>query len=167
MPPNLRECFLALPPDSRRRVHQYLCARALEVWERFAADAGKIRYMDSVVGLAHTVDLRLPADAFQAAFGEPDEATVAAIDRRYLEPITALQDDDVEFPDEIGYAYYAIYNAFERHARGAATDDWVICNQALSSVQHREDIRALMRVALHHAELTLEVPPEEPETPEG
>lgn len=160
MLPNLREYFLALSPEGRKRVHQYLCARALAVWERFAAAEGKIRYMDSVVGLAHTVDLRLPADAFQAAFGTPDAATVAAIDRRYLEPITALQDDDVEFPDEIEFAYYAIYNAFEKYARGAAMDDWLIVNQALSSVQHSEDIRALMRAALHHAEPTLILPPE-------
>jgi hypothetical protein len=35
--------------------------------------------------------------------------------QRYLEPIAALQDEDLAFPDAVRFAYYALYNCFEKY----------------------------------------------------
>jgi hypothetical protein len=44
-----------------------------------------------------------------------DRADVA---QRYLEPITALQDDDLELPNHIELSYYAIYNLYRSAVEG-------------------------------------------------
>ena len=58
----------------------------------------------------------------------------SAIQKKYREPICALQDDDWVLPEEASYAYYAIYNFFQKYALGKPIDDWLIVNQALSSL---------------------------------
>jgi hypothetical protein len=58
----------------------------------------------------------------------------ADVQARYREPIVALQDDDLELPEEIEYAYYAVYNLFLRHGLAEPIDDWLIVNQAVSSL---------------------------------
>lgn len=156
MAQNLTEEFLQLSAERKKQVHRVLCGEALEVWRRFAHEAGEISYNDSVVGLYHVVDLQLPADAFNAAFllipGSVGTASVASeIAQRYLEALSALQDSDVEFPVEIEYAYFAIYNAFRKYARGESTDDWLIVNQALSSYGKDADVKAMLERAIVQA----------------
>jgi hypothetical protein len=57
--------------------------------------------MDGVVGMRHEVDVELPARALaEARARREDPSTQAA----YLEPITAMQDDDWVMPDAIEYA---------------------------------------------------------------
>jgi hypothetical protein len=150
--PDLVERFRALPPEAKKRVHRSLCARALEAWERFAAANPPLTYSDSVIGMAHTVETDLPAAGFRAAFAEGPEAPsaeeMAAVAYRYGEPIVALQDEDLELPDHVLLPYYAIYNAFEKYARGRAIDDWLIVNQALSATDEpREWLDAALREA--------------------
>lgn len=148
MAENLRDEFLQLPADARKKVHQFLCAKALECWMRFADSKKKITYCDSVVGIIHNIDFQLPADAFQTAFGDCDKAASDAIAQRYLEPITALQDIDVEFPAEIEFAYYTIYNAFLKYAQQENIDDWLIVNQALSAATPLAECRILLQSAI-------------------
>lgn len=148
MAENLRDAFLQLSDDARKKVHQFLCAKALESWMRFADSKKNISYCDSVVGMAHNIDFQLPSDAFQTAFGDCEKATSDAIAQRYLEPITALQDMDLEFPDEMEFAYYAIYNAFLKYARLKNIDDWLIVNQALSAAATMEECRLLLQNTL-------------------
>jgi len=124
------EAFAQLAPHRQWRVQLALCGDALEVWTRYARTHAPIRYADSVVGMQHALDVALPADALCSAGAGEDLAHVA---RRYEEPITALQDDDLTFPREIKFAYYAIYNCFLKHACNEPIDPWVIVNQALSS----------------------------------
>lgn len=147
---DLMDDFHTLPAAARKRVHRYLCRMALEVWNDYTAASGPIRYSDSVVGMAHTVESQLPTEAFQAAFDSSDDVA-AAIAQRYLEPIAALQDFDLELPDKIQFAYYAIYNAFRKYAAGESTDDWLIVNQALSAMPANADIRALLDTAIKQA----------------
>ena len=125
------ESFRRLPPERQRRVHLRLCQEALGVWTEYAAEHAPIRYTDSLVGMRHEVDVHLPHDALRSANAGAD---LADVDNRYREPIVAMQDDDLEFPDPIEFAYYAIYNCFRRHAREEEIDPWLIVNQALSSV---------------------------------
>jgi hypothetical protein len=126
----LAERFFALAPDQRRTAHLYLASVALRRWVTYLAGGPDLEYVESVVGSQQAVDPRLPDDALRSATVGRDLAEVA---KRYLEPITALQDDDWELPEDVGYAYYAIYNTFDKYALGERVDDWLVVNQALSS----------------------------------
>ena len=125
------ESFRLLAPMRQQQVHLRLCGEALDVWTTYAAQHSPIRYTDSVVGMRHEVDVLLPRDALRSAQSCTDLADVQG---RYREPIVAMQDDDLEFPDPIEFAYYAIYNCFRRHVLGEQIDPWLIVNQALSSL---------------------------------
>ena len=125
------ETFRQLTAERQRQVHLRLCEEALGVWDAYVTENAPIHYADSVVGMRHDVDVRLPHDALRAAKAGADLANVAG---RYREPIVAMQDHDLEFPESIGFAYYAVYNCFRRHACGEEIDPWRIVNQALSSI---------------------------------
>ncbi len=149
MTENLAQEFLRLSAERRKRVHQILCSEALNVWARFSAQEDKLTYADSVVGLVHEVDFQLPIDAFRAAFTWCSEDKSDAIAQRYLEPISALQDSDLEFPEPVLMGYYAIYNAFCKYARQENTDDWLIVNQALATDVN--NAREMLNSALRQA----------------
>lgn len=141
----LKDQFLSLDPAEKRRVHFALCEKALAVWTAYASQKKKIRYADSVVGLSHIVDIALPGDAFNAAQQGLDSAHAA---ERYAEPITAMQDDDLEFPGNIEFAYYSIYNLFRKYISGDDIDDWIIVNQAVSSELDEARIHSLLSEAI-------------------
>ena len=91
----------------------------------FAALAEPPRYIDSVVGMRHVVDTGLSTRALdwvrhaivgQAIVGGAIPPS-PEISEAYKEPICAMQDDDLEFPEAIELAYYAVYN-FYRAAVG-------------------------------------------------
>jgi hypothetical protein len=139
--PDLRAVFEGLDGSRRRAVQLALCHHALGVWEAYLQRHGPIEYVDSVVGMYHCVDSALPRDALASVEAGVDRAGVA---QRYQEPIVALQDDDLELPDHVELAYYAIYNLYRSAIEGAAIADWLIVNQALAT----EDDPALWRMLL-------------------
>jgi len=102
-----RDRVKALGPKQRRALHLMLCReRSLPAWESFIAadseDAPKT-YVDSVVGMVHVVDPGLCRSAFEAVeAGVVSDSPVArALKERYLEPIVALQDDDLTLPRQV------------------------------------------------------------------
>lgn len=123
--------YLALGPSQQREVQIWLCERALPVWEGYFAERGEVVYYDSVVGTRQVLDKTLPRQALEAVKSGRDHA---GIEKRYYEPIVALQDDDLEWPDSIEFAYYAIYNAFSHYVEGRTLDTWIIVNQALTAL---------------------------------
>jgi len=131
----LRDEFLALPPRQRRIVHEFLIEQALTRWKAHTEQAGEIRYRETVTGTEQIVDASLPEDAVRAVRTGED---VDAVDRRYGEPKTALQDNDLSFPEPVEFAYYAILNYFRKYALQRDVDDWLIVNQAISSVDERK-----------------------------
>ncbi|MFE3798671.1 hypothetical protein [Nocardia tengchongensis] len=138
-----RQRFSQLGADHRRQVHLSLCEEALPTWIDYVqGKRARLRYRDSVVGIRHHVDVELPTDALRSARAGTDLADIAG---RYLEPITALQDDDLAFPDPVEFAFYAIYNCFRKYARGDDIPDWLIVNQALSVHDDREAVSRLTR----------------------
>jgi hypothetical protein len=138
MAPNLEEAFLQLSPEHKKMVHKIVCQKALDSWRLFMGEVGQISYNDSVVGMYHVLDGRLPGDAFHEAFNSSSEYTAAVVSERYLEPITALQDADLELPNGFDLAYYGIYNAFRKYALHESVDDWLIVNQALAILPEEE-----------------------------
>ena len=126
----LRERFLALPPAARRAVHDQIIDQAVARWIAYARREGPIRYRESVVGTEQVVDVDLPADAIAAVRSGVDAASV---DRRYGEPMAALQDGDLVFPDPVAFGYYGIRNYFGTYALHEEVDDWLLVTQAGSS----------------------------------
>lgn len=112
----------ALAPYRRLQALRVAADDALAVWRRYRLDGVPLDYRDSIVGLLHTVDDTLPARALaevdRVLAGEPADPAIAA---DYLEPITAMQDDDLDLPGPVGLAYYAIYNLHGLVVARAAT----------------------------------------------
>lgn len=122
--------FHKLPLDRRRRVHDFVVRRAVENWTRQVEKLGRMTYVEAVVGTRQEVDPSMPADALAAVrTGEG----VSAVRDRFLEPLTALQDGDLELSETAQFALYAVHNYFERYANASEVDDWLIVNQAMAS----------------------------------
>eukprot|EP00163_Fabomonas_tropica_P009528 TRINITY_DN1934_c0_g1_i13.p1 TRINITY_DN1934_c0_g1~~TRINITY_DN1934_c0_g1_i13.p1 ORF type:complete len:202 (+),score=26.29 TRINITY_DN1934_c0_g1_i13:1155-1760(+) len=119
---------------------------------------GPYRYMEGVVGTFHTMEDSLPADAYAQSVGILggqgtgvfSRPRLGWIGKRYQEPVVAMQDDDIELPSEVEYAYYAVYNFFllanDVASKGSARFNWespehirrvwTIVNQGLSAWTH-------------------------------
>ncbi|MGA2497954.1 MAG: hypothetical protein ABSH20_09445 [Tepidisphaeraceae bacterium] len=127
---DLARQFQCLSAAQKRLVHIQLCKQALQKWHAYLKLQKRIHYVDSVVGTHQEVDVSLPDDALASARGGRD---LANVQRRYLEPIAAIQDSDLKFPEEITYAYYSLCNLFRRYCLADEIDDWLIVNQAISA----------------------------------
>jgi hypothetical protein len=144
MPP-LTDRFLMLPTDLRKAVHIDLCKDALRVWAGYCREHEYLDYVESVCGTSQKVDQDLPEAAIRSVLAGKDIENVAV---RYQEPIAAMQDDDLEFPDDVEFAYYAIYNLFNRYVSDRIGDDWVIVNQALSAHGKGADYAAILETSM-------------------
>lgn len=142
---NLVEEFLALDSEKKREVHFELCRNALRVLDEYFAENPLIEYVESVVGTSQKIDVNLPPDAFVAAFTGQDKLDVG---KRFLEPVSAMQDDDLQFPSNIEFAYYAIYNLFQKYVTKREIDDWIIANQALSAEVNEENWAKMLKEAI-------------------
>jgi len=127
---SLAKEFHSLPPEQRRFVHISLCESALAKWLEYIEACGPIQYTETVCGTRQVVDGDLPRRALDAVRKGWDNDHLADM---YLEPIVSMQDGDLEFPDAIEYAYYAIYNLYQKYIDNQAIDDWLIVNQAISA----------------------------------
>lgn len=145
----LAQEFLALTPEKRRVVHFALCQRALEKWTAYIAGRKEMTYTETVCGTTQQLDLSLPGDALASAKQGRDVAGVAS---RYGEPIVAMQDADLEFPEPIQFAYYALYNLFRKYVAGKVIDDWLIVNQALSTEPDLNQVAHVLRSAIRKTE---------------
>ena len=134
------EQFLALDGDKKRAVCIRLCERALKVWEANFPDSCRVAYQESVAGSTQTLDCGLPREALAAVRAGTDSANIG---QRCLEPLAALQDDDLALPEAAQFAYYAIYNAFECYVRQKKIDEWTIVNQALASTDTHDPVAVL------------------------
>lgn len=129
--------FRALPQHRRYQALVVAARDALEVWRTFRSGGARIEYHDSVVGQHHVVDDALPERAFGAT-----ELVLAGRDwdlhilGQYREPIVAMQDDDLEFPDKVEFAYYAIYNLLRIVANDKhAPDEDLVMSQVSGAVE--------------------------------
>lgn len=127
---NLQAEFLSLSAEKKRLVQFELCAKALGVLNAYLAETGEIRYVESIAGTRQLVDPKLPSNAFESA--QKGENLFDA-ENRFAEPITALHYEDLEFPSYIEFAFYSIYNLFQKYVLNRKIDDWLIVNQALSA----------------------------------
>ena len=127
--------FFARPPEKRRLAALSLCQRSLAVWESHHPHGVTSTYQESITGSIQTLEVALPREALNAIRLGTDNAK---IQERYREPIVALQDVDLEVPDDAEFAYYAIYNAFRCYVQGLPIEEKLILNQALSALPEEE-----------------------------
>lgn len=142
---DLQEEFLNLSSEKKRFVQFELCENALEILENYYAESGEIRYVEGVVGTLQIVDAKLLSDAFNSA---QQGKNLHDTDYRFAEPIAALQDDDLEFPDNIELAFYSIYNLFQKYVVNRKIDDWLIVNQALSAEIEPKKWKEMLKSAI-------------------
>jgi hypothetical protein len=76
------------------------------------------------------LNINLPRDAIKSV---KEGINILNNEQNYSEPIAAMQDEDLKFPEAITFAYYSIYNLFRKYICNDNIDDWLIVNQALSS----------------------------------
>lgn len=137
--------YFELSFQLQRRVQITLCEQALLAWESLCN--GEIQYTESVAGSLQTLDLALPRDALLAA---KSGKAAPEIESRYLEPLAALQDENLVLPPKAEFAFYAIRNLFASAVLNREVDAWLIPNQALSAIGEEHAIPAL-EVALETA----------------
>lgn len=142
----IAEKFFSLNEDGKKRAHLFMAELALKSWESSLAQ-GKVpmSYRETVTGTTQAIDPDLPKRALDSLKSETNSLEVA---KDYLEPICALQDDDWIFNDDAQMAYYAIYNTYRKYIEGEEIDDWVIVNQALSSLGEGADIFTPLKEAV-------------------
>lgn len=146
--PNSADIFLSLGKKQQRSVHLDLCRNALRIWETYTSQFDEISYIEGVVGTFQVVDKTLPHEAFEAVIRGRNAKN---IDWRYAEPINAMHDEDLEFPENIKFAYYAIYNLFNKYIQQQNIDDWLICNQALSAETNPERWQFLLNQSIKNS----------------
>src|SRR3954451_21092389 len=129
----LADQFLALPSEQRKAAQILLAEHALAKWVAHVSSMGHLQYQEMVTGTIQVVDKNLPADALECVRIGRDNGNVR---ERYMEPITAIGDEDFKLPDPIEFAYFAIYNLFEKYVMQKPVDDWLIVNQAISSEEN-------------------------------
>ena len=140
--------FLALSPEQRKAAQVLLAEHALTKWIAHVSSKGHMQYREMVAGTTQVVDKSLPEDALESVRIGRDSGNVR---ERYKEPITAIRDEDFQLPDPIEFAYYAIYNLFEKYVAQKPVDDWVIVNQAISSEENEAMWEVLLANAIRKA----------------
>lgn len=132
--------YFELSLQQQRQVQFALCEQALLVWESVCSD--EIQYRESVAGTIQKLDLALPREALLAT---KSGAAAPEIESRYLEPLAALQDEDLALPPKAEFAFYAIRNLFVSAVLKREVDAWLVPNQALSAIGEEHAISALER----------------------
>jgi hypothetical protein len=143
--PSLLEKFHALPAELRKQVQLDLCAQALRVWQSYCHSQGIMKYVETVCDTQQTVDSKLPEDAFRSVMEGKDSRKAQA---RYGEPICAMQDDDLELPDDLELAYYSIHNLFRKYVLDDPINDGLIANQALSAYSGGAEAATILESAM-------------------
>lgn len=139
--PSLLERFHALPTELRKQIQLDLCTRAFHLWLEYCRTRDSLIYVETVCGTQQMIDRLLPEDAIRCVVQHKDALKVR---ERYREPICALQDCDLELPDDVELAYYSIYNLFRKYVLGDPIDDWLIVNQSLSAHGKSADVSKIL-----------------------
>ncbi|MDP5240947.1 hypothetical protein Q9Q94_15500 [Uliginosibacterium sp. 31-16] len=136
--------------EQKKRVHLCLASIALKQWEKaIASGLVPLSYQETVTGTLQDVEELLPAEALVCIVEKTDPTSISA---RFLEPTCASGDEDWHLADEPMYAYLTIYNAFQKYALGKDIDDWMIVNQALSSLgTPTDETHSVFEMALNEA----------------
>lgn len=128
----------ALEPRAASRAALLDVEPAASLFSQHYVDAAAPTYVDSVVGMRHTLDLGLPGRAIdwvRAVVNGDEAGSGAALLAAYREPIAALHDEDLVLPNTIELAYYAVYNLTRGIEAGPRGVQWlaIAIDQAIAA----------------------------------
>jgi hypothetical protein len=111
---DLKEYCYSLESGELLTLALRLCDKAYPIWSDYCKTSN-LTYRDTVVGMSHTIEERLLSDALslshplQTATGSFSKEQ-AILMEEFLEPITALEDDDWLLPRPVERVFFAVYN---------------------------------------------------------
>lgn len=111
----MKDFIESLPTEKQIALAITFAQKALPIWESYATRS-KCTYYDSVVGIKHIIDEKLPArtiESIKKYLINQDISFLLPLSEEFIEPIVALQDDDWKLPDGVLKTFYAIYNLLE------------------------------------------------------
>ena len=144
----LEEHIDSLSKDKQFDIAIRLTRLTLPIWDKYA-DNNELTYRDTVVGLQHSVDrnlLKKTVDAVDKYISTNKinktiikNIYLLPLDKKFRDPIVALQDTDWELPNEVENTFYAVHNLLdatlgkERTVFNEATI-YVTINQAIDAL---------------------------------
>jgi hypothetical protein len=144
----LEERINSLPKVKQFDIAIRLTKLALPIWDKYA-EKTELSYRDTVVGLQHSVDkalLKNTIDKVEKYISTNilnkaiiKNSDLLSLNRRFSDPIVALQDTDWELPTEVERIFYAVHNLLdaalgkEKTAFNEATI-YVTINQAIDAL---------------------------------
>lgn len=113
------DSFVAsLTETQRYRIAIDLIERLYPVWDEFAHNQSNLEYIDTVVGMEHSVDKDIVKRTVLLAKnwmdGRCDKMELELINDMYTDPIISLQDEDWEIDHTIELIFYSVYNLMRK-----------------------------------------------------
>lgn len=133
---NFLKTFLGLKVTQKKKIDIFVCQISLSILDSYFSKICIIKYFESVCGTEQNLDLKLPIDAYNSVINN----SAGNIAERYIEPISALQNMDLELPSNIKSAYYSIYNLYNKYLMNKNIDDCLIINQSLASLDNEKEV---------------------------
>jgi hypothetical protein len=111
---DFKEYCNSLPKERLSALAIKLCDKACPIWTDYCKIGG-LTYRDTVVGLLHTIQENLLSDTLELCNrlqinSDLFDNEYTILKDEFLEPVTALQDDDWELPYPVEKVFYAVYN---------------------------------------------------------
>jgi hypothetical protein len=139
----LKEYTESLTENNRIHLAIKLIERLLPVWNEFSNNRKNLEYVDTVVGMAHSVDKEIIQLTVNLAKkwinGDADNFEKTKLNEWYSDPIVALQDLDWEIPENIQLIFYSAYNLlgkFNGETKTIFGDEqlYLVINQAVDAI---------------------------------
>lgn len=140
---NLKEIVTSLDEQTQYKIALIFTQKALVIWDDYTKDKN-IAYVDSVVGINHTVDSSILKRTLQVINRElktpkSQGKNIKKLQGEYSDPIVALQDFDWELPKEVRLTFYSIKNLLAKiSAQNTSSFNesllYVVINQAIDAI---------------------------------
>jgi hypothetical protein len=106
----------SLPKEKQFRLAVKMARLALPIWQSYAA-ANELYYIDTVVGMKHTVDKQLLENTINAMEEQLNAnaggSKLLHLAQQFIDPIVALQDLDWELPNDVQNVFYSVNSLME------------------------------------------------------
>lgn len=110
----LKEYIETLSEDKRIDLAIELLELGLPIWNEYSSKKQKLEYVDTVVGMAHSVDREIINRVLDTSKRWKNKGVISKdleqLNVDFDDPIVALQDLDWEIPENIQLIFYSAYN---------------------------------------------------------
>jgi len=140
---SLKEYTKSITETKRILLAIELIERLLPIWNEFSNKRKNLEYIDTVVGMDHSVDKEIISRIINLSknwiSGDLDKKEQAKLNEWYSDPIVAMQDLDWEIPENIQLIFYSGYNLLRKINGETKTifgDEqlYLVINQAIDAI---------------------------------